>query len=60
MQGQSISSQEAWKEYIRTGGIPLVAQMESIDEKISYLKSLCDETYLKDIVARNKIKKKTE
>ena len=27
MQGQSISPQAVWKEYIRTGGIPLVAQM---------------------------------
>ena len=60
MQGQSISPQEAWKEYIRTGGIPLVAQMVGSDEKISYLNSLCEETYLKDIIAHNRIKKKTE
>ncbi|MBR4669264.1 MAG: ATP-binding protein [Butyrivibrio sp.] len=60
MQGQSISPQEAWKEYIITGGIPLVAQMVGSDEKIFYLKSLCEETYLKDIIAHNKIKKKTE
>ena len=60
MQGQTISPQEVWKEYIITGGIPLVAQMVGSDEKISYLKSLCEETYLKDIIAHNKIKKKTE
>ena len=34
--------------------------MVGSDEKISYLKSLCEETYLKDIIAHNKIKKKTE
>ena len=60
MQDLKINPQEAWKEYIRTGGIPLVAQMSGSEEKMSYLKSLCEETYLKDIIAHNRIKKKTE
>lgn len=60
MQGYEGDPQVAWKEYIITGGIPLVAQMSSDDEKSAYLKSLCEETYIKDIISHNKIKKKTE
>jgi len=60
MQGFDGNPQDAWKEYVITGGIPLVAQMTSDDEKVSYLKSLCEETYLKDIIIHNRIKKKTE
>ena len=54
--GLKTTPQEAWKEYIVTGGIPLVASMSTEEEKISYLKNLCDETYLKDIIARNDIR----
>ncbi len=60
MQEIDTDPQNAWKEYIVTGGIPLVAQMATEDEKISYLKSLCEETYLKDIIVHNNIKKTTE
>lgn len=60
MQGTKLSPERAWREYVVTGGIPLVAQMKSEEEKISYLKTLCEETYLKDIIAHNKIKKKVE
>ncbi len=60
MQGTDASPEKAWREYVVTGGIPLVAQMKSEEEKITYLKSLCEETYLKDIIAHNKIKKKAE
>ena len=55
MQKMDMNPQNAWKEYIVTGGIPIVAKMTSEDEKITYLKSLCEETYLKDIIAHNKI-----
>ena len=60
MQGTDLSPEKAWREYIVTGGIPLVAQMKSEEEKISYLKNLCEETYLKDIIIHNGIKKKVE
>lgn len=58
--GLKLAPQEAWREYIETGGIPLVALMQSREEKIAYLKNLCEETYLKDIVQRNRIKKSVE
>ena len=60
MQGTELPPEKAWREYVITGGIPLVAQMKSQEEKVSYLKLLCDETYLKDIIDHNKIKKKVE
>ncbi len=60
MQGIDLPPEKAWREYIVTGGIPLVAQMKSEEEKISYLKNLCEETYLKDIIIHNRIKKKVE
>ena len=58
--GLGLSPQEAWREYIETGGIPLVAMMRSREEKNTYLNNLCEETYLKDIIQRNGIKKTTE
>lgn len=59
-QGLSLKPADAWKEYMVTGGIPIVALMEQEDEKITYLKNLCSETYLKDIIQRNRIRKKGE
>lgn len=50
----------AWGSYLIYGGIPIVAQMQTETEKTSYLKNLCNETYLKDIVDRNGIKKTQE
>ncbi len=43
-----------------SGRIPLVAIMQSREKKNTYLKNLCEETYLKDIIQRNGIKKTTE
>ena len=60
MQGTDITPEKAWREYVVTGGIPIVAKMRSEEEKIAYLENLCKETYLKDIITHNKIKKKVE
>ena len=59
-EGSKDSISEAWKNYIITGGIPIVAKMSSEEEKSDYLKKLCEETYLKDIIVRNKIRKTAE
>lgn len=50
----------AWGTYLIYGGIPIVAQMQTETEKTTYLKNLCSETYLKDIVNRNDIRKTQE
>ena len=51
--GFSGTQEEAWRSYLETGGLPVVAQMRTRDEQIDYLRNLCDEVYLKDIVERN-------
>lgn len=47
---------DGWNEYITYGGIPLVVLAESEEQKISLLESLLKETYIRDIVKRNKIR----
>ena len=58
--GLGLSVDEAWRSYIETGGIPLVALMNTEEEKTGYLKDLCEEVYLKDIVQHNGVRKTTE
>jgi predicted AAA+ superfamily ATPase len=62
MEGEDgvVNATVAWKEYIVTGGIPLVAKMSSEEEKESYLRMLCEESYLKDIIVHNRLRKKNE
>lgn len=60
VQGTGKESADAWADYIVTGGIPLVASMRKEQEQLQYLKSLTEETYLKDIIQRNDIRKTKE
>lgn len=60
VQGTGKEISKAWAEYIVTGGIPLVASMRTEQEQIQYLKNLTEETYLKDIIQRNDIRKTKE
>lgn len=62
MEGEDgeVNASVAWKEYIVTGGIPLVAKMSGEEEKESYLRMLCEESYLKDIIVHNRLRKKNE
>lgn len=59
-EGLQLKPEEAWKSYIVTGGIPLVALMKTDEERFSYLNNLCEETYLKDIIEHNGIRKQSE
>lgn len=59
-EGLKLPPETAWKSYIITGGIPLVALMKTEEEQVSYLKNLCQETYLKDIISHKGIRKLTE
>lgn len=47
---------DGWNEYITYGGIPLVVLAESEEQKIALLDNLLKETYIRDIVKRNKIR----
>lgn len=45
----------AWQEYYTYGGLTLVMQKNSHEEKAKYLHGLFDQIYLNDIIERNKI-----
>lgn len=47
---------DGWKEYITYGGIPLVVLAETEEQKTAMLTNLLKETYIRDIVQRNKIR----
>lgn len=47
---------DGWNEYITYGGIPLVVLAETEEQKMTMLDHLLKETYIRDIVNRNKIR----
>nr|MCR4781261.1 ATP-binding protein [Lachnospiraceae bacterium] len=49
-----------WAEYVVYGGLPLTVTMNTEEQKINYLTSLFEETYLKDIIERHHIEKSQE
>jgi predicted AAA+ superfamily ATPase len=51
---------QGWADYVTYGGLPLILSMETDEQKINYLNKLFEETYVKDIVERNKIVKTQE
>lgn len=51
------TKEEAWHKYITYGGMPYTTMLESTEEKSKYLKDLFENTYLKDILERNSIKR---
>lgn len=51
---------EAWEDYILCGGMPFILELKTFKEKSNYLKKLFEETYIKDIVDRNKINNNEE
>lgn len=54
------TKQDGWNEYMLYGGIPLVLAFTTSDQKIAFLKSLFEETYISDIVGRHNIRNKAE
>lgn len=54
------TKQEGWNEYMLYGGLPLVLRFEKPEDKIAFLKSLFEETYISDIVGRHKIRNRAE
>lgn len=48
---------EAWNEYITYGGMPLILNQKTEEQKSNYLVSLFNLTYKKDIIDRNNISK---
>ncbi len=51
---------DALNEYFQYGGMPYMINLKDDEDKVEYLKNLFSETYIKDIVERNKIKNDLE
>lgn len=47
---------DGWNEYLTYGGIPIVVLAETDEQKIALLDNLFKETYIRDIVVKNKVR----
>ncbi len=56
-QGEKL---DGWNEYMLYGGIPLVLNISNPEQKVVFLKSLFEETYISDIVGRYNVRNKAE
>lgn len=54
------TKQDGWNEYTVYGGLPMILGFKTPDQKADFLKMLLDETYISDIVGRNKVRNKNE
>ncbi|MEE1252759.1 MAG: ATP-binding protein [Bacteroidales bacterium] len=54
------SKQEAMEEYLTFGGLPKIATMRGNEEKMKYLQTLFNKTYITDILEKYKIKNEEE
>lgn len=54
------TKQDGWNEYMLYGGLPLVLRFKTAEEKINFLRSLFEETYISDIVGRHRIRNRAE
>jgi predicted AAA+ superfamily ATPase len=60
MQNYKGDIYHGWTDYATYGGLPLVSTMKTEAQKMQYLTNLFAETYLKDIIERNRIEKTQE
>ncbi len=60
MQARNDGELHAWADYVEYGGLPLVATMRTEEQKVAYLANLFEETYIRDIVERNGLRKTQE
>lgn len=49
------TKENAWKSYIVFGGLPLILNQKTDEQKRNYLISLFNATYLKDLIERNNV-----
>ena len=54
------TKQDGWNEYMLYGGLPLVLNFTTPDQKTAFLKSLFEETYISDIIGRHNIRNRAE
>ncbi len=48
---------EAWNEYFTYGGLPMILALKTDEQKVNYLNSLFEKTYITDIIERNNLEK---
>lgn len=60
LQGFEGDVYHAWATYLIYGGMPLLINMKTDNQKSNYLMNLFKEVYIKDIINRNKIIKNQE
>ncbi|MBR4147722.1 MAG: ATP-binding protein [Bacteroidales bacterium] len=60
MSANNVSKQRGLDEYMTFGGLPLILSFKSEEQKSAYLKSLFEETYIKDIKERYNIRHEEE
>ena len=58
--GDDGDKYEGWSSYVSFGGLPLTITMATDEQRMEYLTSLFEETYIKDIIERNHIEKVQE
>lgn len=51
---------DGWRDYVLYGGLPLVIGFSTPEQKVTFLKSLFEETYISDIIGRHDIRNKAE
>ena len=56
--GYNGDNRDAFKEYITYGGMPYILSRKTEEQKSKYLNSLFENTYINDIIERNKIQRK--
>ncbi len=54
------TKQDGWNEFMLYGGLPMVLRFQTPEEKIHFLKSLLEETYISDIVGRHNVRNRAE
>lgn len=55
-----LTPDSVWADYCTYGGLPYILELDTDEDKMMYLKNLCVETYIRDIVERNKVKNVAE
>lgn len=56
MSVHSGTKQDGWNEYLLYGGLPSIMNLSTPEEKIHFLRSLFEETYVSDIVGRHNVR----
>ena len=52
--------EDAWQEYYTYGGLPYLLNLKTEEQKTGYLQRLFQETYIRDIIDRNKLRNTSE